>query len=68
MSKVYNTKEEVFNDALLFMDKHLRDVMDSNSIKVAKQKFEEQSSSRKGYLGNLVEQYVLSNMYLVIKK
>lgn len=60
MSKVYNTKEEVFNDALLFMDKHLRDVMDSDSIKIAEQKLEEQGSSRKGYLGNLVEQYVFN--------
>ena len=58
MSKLYNTKGEVFNDALLFMNKHLRDVMDSDSIKIAEQKLEEQGSSRKGYLGNLVEQYV----------
>lgn len=58
MSKIYNTKEEVFNDALLFMNKHLRDVMDFDSIKIVEQKLEEQGSSRKGYLGNLVEQYV----------
>ena len=60
MSKIYNTKEEVFNDALLFMNKSLRDVMDANSIKVAEQKLEEQGSNRKGYLGNLVEKYVFN--------
>ena len=60
MARIYNTKEEVFIDALLFMDKHLRDVMDSDSVKVAEQKIKEQGSNRKGYLGNLVEQYVFS--------
>ncbi|MEI6835673.1 MAG: Sau3AI family type II restriction endonuclease [Candidatus Falkowbacteria bacterium] len=58
MSKVYNTKDEVFTDVLSFMDKHLRDVMDSESIRIAEQKIEEQGSSRKGYLGNLVDEYV----------
>jgi len=51
---------EVFNDALLFMDKHLRDVMDSDSIKITEQKLDEQGTNRKGYLGNLVEQYVFN--------
>lgn len=60
MFKAYNTKEEVFNDALLFMNKSLRDVMDVNSIKVAEQKLEEQGSNRKGYLGNLVEKFVFN--------
>ena len=60
MAKNYNTKEEVFNDALLFMNKSLRDVMDVNSIKFAEQKLEEQGSNRKGYLGNLVEKFVFN--------
>lgn len=60
MSKIYNKKEEVFNDALLFMNKSLHDVMDVNSIKVAEQKLEEQGSNRKGYLGNLVEKFVFN--------
>lgn len=58
MSKNYQTKKEVFDDASLFMNKNLREVMDANSIKVAEQKLIEQGSNRKGYLGNLVEEYV----------
>lgn len=60
MSKIYNTKEEVFSDALSFMDKCLRDVMNPLNIKIVEQKIEEQGKNRKGYLGNLVEQYVFS--------
>lgn len=60
MSKIYNTKEEVFNDALFFMNKCLRDVMNPLNIKIVEQKIEEQGKNRKGYLGNLVEQYVFN--------
>lgn len=58
MTKTYNTKEEVFSDALSFMDKCLRNVMNPADIKIVEQKIEEQKKNRKGYLGNLVEKYV----------
>lgn len=58
MSKIYNTKEEVFNDSLKIMYKCLRDIMSLIDIKITEQKIAEQGTNRKGYLGNLVEQYV----------
>jgi DNA mismatch repair protein MutH len=58
MPKTYNTKEEVFNDALLFMEKSLRDVMSRDDIEIAEEKIQAQGTNRKGYLGNLVEKFV----------
>lgn len=60
MSKTYNTKEEVFYDALDFMDKCLLDVMDKNDVVDAKKDLEKYGRNRKGYLGNLVEKYVFN--------
>ncbi|MCK9438790.1 DNA mismatch repair protein [Patescibacteria group bacterium] len=60
MLKVYNTKEEVFNDALAFMDKRLLDVMEKDDVAEAKRDIEKHGKKRKGFLGQLVQKYVFN--------
>lgn len=57
MLKVYNTKEEVFNDALGFIDKCLLDVMDGRDVIKAKIDIEKHDRNRKGYFGQLVQKF-----------
>ncbi|MDD4728921.1 MAG: Sau3AI family type II restriction endonuclease [Dysgonamonadaceae bacterium] len=58
MSKIYETKEEIFNKALLFMEKCLLDVMDQEDVLEVKSEIERNGRNRKGYLGQLVQKYV----------
>lgn len=60
MLKVYNTKEEVFYDALAFMDKCMLNVMGKDDVFVAKKDIEKHERNRKGYLGQLVQKYVFN--------
>lgn len=58
MKKTYNTKEEVFNDALLLMEKCLFDIIDQEDVDGVKKEIERNGKNRKGYLGQLVQKYV----------
>ena len=61
MSKTYTTKQELFGDALILMDKSLRDIMNQQEIKEAEINIKKYGKNRKGYLGNLVEKYAFGS-------
>jgi DNA mismatch repair protein MutH len=54
----YHTKEDVFAAAQKILNKSLRDIIPADELLVAEAKAREYGTSRKGYLGNLIEQYV----------
>jgi len=58
MIKEYKTKEDVVLQAETILHKSLRDVMPPESVQSIEKELEKYKSSRKGYLGDLVEQYV----------
>ena len=54
----YQTKEEVVAQANIILNKTLRDIIPAAEISVVESKIAEYGSSRKGFLGDLVEKYV----------
>ena len=58
MIKDYKTKEDVVSQAETILHKSLREIMPSESVVAIEKELEKYKSSRKGYLGDLVEQYV----------
>jgi DNA mismatch repair protein MutH len=60
MPKFYETKEEIFNEALFFMEKCLLDVINQEDIIKVKKEIEKHKKNRKGYLGQLVQKYVFN--------
>lgn len=58
MINKYETKEEIFDEALLFMEKCLLDVMNQEDVLEVKNEIEINGRNRKGYLGQLVQKYV----------
>lgn len=58
MINTYQTKEEVFDAAKMVLHKTLRDFMSEEELDKTERKLQEYGTSRKGYLGDLVEKYV----------
>lgn len=58
MNKEYGTKEEVLAKARTVLHKSLRDVMPPDAVVEAEEKLSKYGTSRKGYFGNLVEEFV----------
>lgn len=58
MSKHYQTKVEVFQEAQKILHKSLRDLMRAQDIIDIENKLASYGTKRKGYLGELVEQFV----------
>lgn len=55
---IYKTKDDVVLQAKTVLHKTLRDIMPKDSIRQIEAELERYRSNRKGYLGDLVEQYV----------
>lgn len=60
MSKIYIKKEEIFNDALLLMEKCLLNFIDKEEVVGVEKEIEKNGKKRKGYLGQLVQKYVFN--------
>lgn len=58
MSKQYQTKEEVFNEAQKILNKSLRDLLPKEDVVETERKLVSYGSKRKGFLGELVEEFV----------
>lgn len=54
----YKTKEDIIIAAERALGKTLRDIVDPDDIPAVEQKFKEYGTNRKGFFGDLVEQYV----------
>lgn len=58
MAQTYQTKEEVFGVAQTILHKTLRELMPSDKLEIVEKKVQGYGANRKGYLGDLVEEYV----------
>lgn len=58
MNRQYGTKEEVLNQAKTALHKSLRDIMSADALVEAEKLLEKYGTNRKGYFGNLVEEFV----------
>lgn len=58
MDRVFNTKEEVLETGKLALNKTLRDFISQEELKDIELKIKSYNSNRKGYLGDLVQQYI----------
>lgn len=58
MSRQYKTKDQVVNEAQKILGKSLRDIMVAEDIHAVTKKLEVYGAKRKGYLGELVEEFV----------
>lgn len=58
MSRQYKTKEQVVDEAQKILGKSLRNIMIVDDIRVIDEKLKVYGTKRKGYLGELVEEFV----------
>jgi len=57
MTKIYKTKEEIFNKAITILNKSLREVISSTDIQKIEGQIGNYGKKRKGFLGGLTEEY-----------
>lgn len=55
---VYKTKDQVFIQAEKILHKSLRDIIPTGEISIIETQIEKYKNNRKGYLGDLIEQYL----------